>query len=199
MGLIPETNHEKAFDVMEKITKVTRQYLTGVVTVMAIMSVMNSVGLLALGIRNAIFFGVLAAVLNIIPYIGVWIGSSLPMFMALLTKDSLFYPVGVIVLFLFTQFIDNNFLTPRITGSQVKINALATIGVILVGNLVWGVAGMILFIPLLGIAKILFDNVDVLNPFGYLIGDDDDKPANPKLVRIIEGESGRQKSKGKKK
>lgn len=68
-------------------------------------------------------------------------------------------------------------MTPRITGSQVKINALATIGVILIGNMVWGVAGMILFIPLLGIAKIIFDNVTDLKPFGYLIGEDESKPA----------------------
>jgi predicted PurR-regulated permease PerM len=88
-------------------------------------------------------------------------------------KDSLFYPIGVVVVFLTTQFIDNNFLTPRITGSQVKINALATIGVIIIGNMVWGVAGMILFIPLLGTLKILFDNVDVLKPFSILIGEDD--------------------------
>jgi predicted PurR-regulated permease PerM len=173
LGLTPEANHEKAKEVMQQITKVTRQYLIGVVTVMAILSVLNSVGLIALGIQNAIFFGVLAAVLNIIPYIGVWIGSGLPLLLALITKDSLFYPIGVIAVFLITQFIDNNFLTPRITGSQVQINALATIGVILVGNMVWGVIGMILFIPLLGMAKILFDNVEELKPFGHLIGDEE--------------------------
>ncbi len=173
LGLVPERNHEKAKEVMVQITQVTRQYLIGVVTVMAILSVLNSVGLIALGIQNAIFFGVLAAILNIIPYIGVWIGSGLPLLLALITKDSLFYPIGVIAVFLITQFIDNNFLTPRITGSQVQINALATIGVILVGNLVWGVIGMVLFIPLLGMAKILFDNVDELKPFGQLIGEDE--------------------------
>lgn len=184
LGLIQEGHHEKAGQVIEQITKVTRQYLTGVVIVMAIMSVLNSVGLLILGIQNAIFFGVLAAVLNIIPYIGVWIGAGLPILLALITKESLLYPVGVLGVFLFNQFIDNNFLTPRITGSQVKINALATIGVILIGNMVWGVAGMILFIPLLGIAKIIFDNVDQLKPFGYLIGEDD-TPKESRLSRRL--------------
>ncbi|MBK9732280.1 MAG: AI-2E family transporter [Chitinophagaceae bacterium] len=173
LGLIDKGHHDKAAQVIEEITKVTRQYLTGVVIVMAIMSVLNSVGLLLLGIQNAIFFGVLAAILNIIPYIGVWIGAGLPIILALITKESFFYPIGVLGVFLFNQFIDNNFLTPRITGSQVKINALATVGVILIGNLVWGVAGMILFIPLLGIAKIVFDNVDQLKPFGFLIGEDE--------------------------
>lgn len=172
LRLLPESGQTKAEHVIEQITKVTQQYLTGVVTVMVILSVLNSVGFVALGIKNAIFFGILAAVLNIIPYIGVWIGSVLPIIMALITKESLFYPIGVLGVVLITQFIDNNFLTPRITGSQVKINALATIGVIIVGSIVWGVGGMILFIPLLGVLKIIFDNVEELKPFGYLIGDD---------------------------
>jgi predicted PurR-regulated permease PerM len=184
LGIISETNHEQAQHIITQVTNVTRQYLTGVVTVMAIMSVLNSTGLLILGIQNAIFFGVLAAVLNIIPYIGVWIGSGLPILLAIITKDSLLYPLGVLLTFLTTQFIDNNFLTPRITGSQVKINALATIGVILIGNMVWGIAGMILFIPLLGITKILFDNVEILKPFGYLIGDDNET-GETKIARRI--------------
>ena len=183
LGMLKRGQHEQASIVIEEVTKVTRQYLTGVMIVMAIMSVLNSAGLLILGIQNAIFFGVLAAVLNIIPYIGVWIGAGLPILMAFLLKDSLLYPLGVLGIFLFNQFIDNNFLTPRITGSQVKTNALATIGVILIGNMVWGVAGMILFIPLLGIAKIIFDNVTDLKPFGYLIGEDESKPAvTPKKI-----------------
>lgn len=173
LGLIKEGDHEQAGMVIERVTKVTRQYLTGVLIVMLVMSVMNTTGLWLFGIQNPIFFGVLAAVLNIIPYVGVWIGAGLPILLAIITKDSLFYPVGVLGVFLFNQFIDNNFLTPRITGSQVKINALATIGIILIGNLVWGVSGMILFIPLLGIAKIVFDNVDQLKPFGYLIGENE--------------------------
>lgn len=173
LQLISEGHHAKASSIIEEITKITGQYLTGVLIVMAVMSVLNSAGLLLFGIQNAIFFGVLAAVLNIIPYIGVWIGAGLPILLALITKESLLYPLGVLGLFIFNQFIDNNFLTPRITGSQVKINALATVGVILVGNMVWGVAGMILFIPLLGIIKIVFDNVEQLKPFAYLIGEEE--------------------------
>jgi predicted PurR-regulated permease PerM len=86
LGLIPKENHDRAKAVISEITKITRQYLTGVVTVMAILSVLNSVGLLVLGIENAIFFGVLASVLNIIPYIGVWVGSGLPVLMAIITR-----------------------------------------------------------------------------------------------------------------
>ncbi len=170
--VLPDTGQAKAENIIEEIATVTRKYLTGVVTVMAILSVLNSIGLFALGIPNAIFFGILAAVLNVVPYVGVWIGSALPIFMAIISKDGMFYPVGVIGVFIVTQFIDNHFLTPRITGSQVQLNALAAIGIIILGNMVWGIGGMILFVPMAGMLKIVFDNIEPLKPFGYLIGDD---------------------------
>jgi predicted PurR-regulated permease PerM len=175
LRIVPPDQHEVTATIINEISKITRQYLTGVLTVMGILSVLNSVGLLILGIQNAIFFGILAAVLNIIPYIGVWIGTLLPVVIAIITKDSLLYPLGVIGVFLLTQFLDNNFLTPRITGSQVQINPLATIAIIIIGNMIWGVSGMILFIPLLGMMKIVFDHVPDLEPFAYLIADDETK------------------------
>ena len=172
MKLIPSAEHERAEDVIARITGVTQKYLTGVVTVMIVLGILNSLGLLMLGITNAIFFGVLAAILNIIPYVGVWIGSLLPVALALITKDEWWYAAATLGVFLVTQFIDNNFLTPKITGSHVQINPLATIAAIIMGNLTWGIMGMILFIPLFAILKIVFDSVNELKPFGYLIGDD---------------------------
>ncbi len=170
--VLPDAGHAKAESIIEEIATVTRKYLTGVVTVMIILSILNSIGLLALGIPNAIFFGILAAVLNVVPYIGVWIGSALPIFMAIISKDSMAYPIGVIAVFSASQFIDNHFLTPRITGSQVRLNALAAIAIIIIGDIVWGLGGMILFVPMAGMLKIVFDNIDSLKPFGYVIGDD---------------------------
>ena len=192
LQVIPDEGQEKAETIIEQIAKVTQKYLTGVVTVMAILSVLNSVGLLALGIPNAIFFGILAAILNVVPYVGVWIGSALPIFMAIISKDSLIYPVAVVGVFIATQFIDNHFLTPRITGSQVRINALAAIGIIIVGGVVWGVGGMILFVPILGMMKIVFDNISSLKPFGFLIGDDETYEES-RIVKTIRKIGGRKK------
>lgn len=193
LQVLPDEGQDKADNVIEQITKVTQKYLTGVVIVTSILAVLNSIGLLALGIPNAIFFGILAAVLNVIPYIGIWIGSALPILMAIITKDSLIYPLAVGGLFLLTQFVDNNFLTPHITGSQVKINALAAIGIIIVGGMVWGIGGMILFVPLLGMLKIIFDNVKSLKPYGYLIGDDDTDEESH-IVKTLKKISGRKKT-----
>lgn len=171
--ILPDTGQAKAENIIEEIATVTRKYLTGVVTVITILSILNSTGLLLLGIPNAIFFGVLAAILNVIPYIGIWIGSALPVFMAILTKDNSLYALGVVAVFAGTQLVDNHYLTPRITGSQVRLNALSAIAIIIIGEIVWGFGGMILFVPMLGMVKIIFDNIEPLKPFGYVIGDDE--------------------------
>lgn len=167
-------HHQRIQLVIQKISKVTQKYLTGLLIDIAILSVLNSIGFLALGIEHAILLGVLASVLNIIPYIGVIIGSLLPMAMALLTKDSAIYALGVLGVCFTVQFIDNNFITPKVVGSSVNLNPLATLVALLIGGFIWGVAGMMLFIPLLGIFKVVLDNVESLRPYAYLIGEDAD-------------------------
>lgn len=172
MMITPQEEHDKVKDITSQISLVTQQYLSGVLIVIVILSVLNSVGLLIIGIRQAIFLGCLAGILNIIPYIGVLIGSLLPITIALLTKDGIGPAIAVGGVFAFNQFLENNFLTPNIVGGKVKINPLASIIALLIGGSLWGVAGMILFIPFLGIAKIIFDNIESLRPYGYLIGDE---------------------------
>ncbi len=189
-------NHEQTNTILVKTSSVTQSYLSGVLIVIVILSTLNSVGFLILGIPHAIFFGCLAGFLNIIPYIGVLIGSLFPIAMALLTKDSLWYGVATLGICFFTQFLENNFLTPSIVGSKVKINPFATIIALLVGGQLWGVAGMILFIPFLGILKIVFDEVDDLKPYGYLIGDNGDAKSTAKTGdKIIENEENKAEKK----
>jgi predicted PurR-regulated permease PerM len=172
--ITPEAEHERSKAVTSEISKVTQKYLSGVLTVMVILAIFNSVGLMIIGVPHAIFFGCLAAFLNIVPYIGVLIGSSLPIIVSLLTRDT-GTAGAVLILFIINQFLENNFLTPNIVGSQVRVNPLAAIVSIIIGGMIWGVAGMILFIPLIGILKIIFDDIESLKPFGYLIGDDSEQ------------------------
>lgn len=153
------------------IENVVQGYISGLLLVTIIIAILNSVGLLVLGIDHAIFFGVLSGILTIIPYVGIFIGAALPVIMALLTKDSLWYPVGVIIIFSTVQFLEGNFITPRITGSRVSINALAAIIALLVGGKILGIAGMILAVPLLGITKIFLSHSKHLKHFVILIED----------------------------
>lgn len=162
-------DHEKLGSTIAKIEEVVRAYVLGLLTVIVIVAILNSVGLMILGIQYAIFFGVLAAILTIIPYIGIFIGSLLPILFALVTKDSLWYPIGVALLFWFVQLIEGNFITPNIVGGKVSLNPFAAILALFIGGMIWGAIGMILSIPVLAIIKVIFDAVDPLKPLGYLL------------------------------
>lgn len=167
------TDHsDTVLRVVTSISVLSRKWLKGVLTVMLVLSVLNSIGFLALGLKYAILLGVTAALLNVIPYIGPWIGALMPITIALLTKDSVMYAVGAMGVILLTQFIDNNFVTPKVVGSSVSINPLASIVALLVGGMLWGVVGLILAIPITGMLKIVCDEVPGLKPWGFLLGEE---------------------------
>lgn len=157
------------------IERVVQGYISGLTLVTLIIASMNCIGLLALGIDHAIFFGILSGVLTIIPYIGIIIGALFPILMALITKDSIWYAVGVIIVFMTVQFLEGNFITPRITGSKVSINALAAIVALVIGGKILGIAGMILAVPGIGVLKILLSHSQHLSPFVILLEDSNGK------------------------
>ncbi|MBK9421457.1 MAG: AI-2E family transporter [Flavobacteriales bacterium] len=158
--------------VVENIAGLSRQWLKGVLTVVLFLAILNSIGFLALGLDYAIVLGVTAAVLNVIPYLGPWLGALMPALIALLTKDSAMYAVGVLGVIAVTQFLDNNFVTPKVVGSSVSINPLASILALLAWGMLWGLMGLILAIPITGMIKLVFDEVPALKPWGYLLGDE---------------------------
>ncbi len=163
-------HHSTVVSVLASSKIIIQSYLVGLVFEMIIMAVLNSVGLLFLGIDYAIILGILAAVLNIIPYIGGIIATLLPMIIAFVTKDSLVYPVLVFVVTIIIQFIDNNYIVPKIVASRVQINALISVIAVLVGGAFWGLSGMFLSIPLIAILKVIFDHIEPLKPWGFLMG-----------------------------
>ncbi len=161
---------EEVEEVVNKIQSVVQNYLTGILMVMLIVGTLNCIGLLALGIEHAIFFGTLAGLLNLIPYIGVTIGSLLPILFTIMTMDSWFYPIGVAIIFSVVQMLEGNLITPYIVGSKVRINPLAAILALIFGGLIWGTAGMVLFIPLVAILKVILDAVPSTRPYGFILG-----------------------------
>jgi predicted PurR-regulated permease PerM len=127
-----------------------------------------------LGIKQAFFWGYTAGLLNLIPYLGALIGAIFPVVIAFIYKDSMLYPLAVLGVIFVVQFIDNNIVIPRFVAGYIRINALATVIVIIAGGALWGISGMVLFLPLLGIAKIILDTIPSLQPIGYLIGEDEE-------------------------
>jgi len=167
---IAKNNHTVVADVLTQTKTLIQSYLMGLLIEACIVATLNSTGLLLLGIDYAILLGVIGALLNLIPYIGGLIAIALPMTLALATKEPVcaLYVLGV---YMFIQLVDNNFIVPKIVASKVKINALTSIIAVLVGGAIWGVAGMFLSLPITAICKVIFDRVEPLKPFGYLIGD----------------------------
>jgi len=135
-----------------------------------IVATINSAALLLLGVDYAILLGILGALLNVIPFIGGILAVALPLAVATITKDGFSTQLWIIVAYLVIQFIDNHFLVPYIVSSKVKINALISIIVVLLGAAVWGFGGMFLSIPFVGILKIIFDRIPELKPWGKLLG-----------------------------
>ncbi len=171
-ALKPVSNH-RVDVVLKKVKDVVVNYVVGLIIVIGIIGILNTLGLLILGIDHAFFFGFFAAILVLIPYIGVAIGSLLPILFALITKDSAWYAVGVGALFGGVQFLEGNFITPYVVGSKVSINSMAAIiALIIFGNL-WGISGLVLALPITAIIKVVFDSIEGLRPYGFLIGDAD--------------------------
>lgn len=144
-------------------------FVKGTFFVYLVVGTLNSIGLLALGIPHAILYGMLTAFMTIIPYIGIIVSASMPVTIALVTKDSVWYPVAVIVLFTFVQYLEANIIFPRIVAAQLNLSTWSTLIAIVAGTIIWGVAGMILFIPVLAIFKIVSDQVDGLKSINILL------------------------------
>jgi predicted PurR-regulated permease PerM len=165
--------------IVSQIKTVIQRYLIGLLIEAGIMAAMNTAALLLLGIEYAVILGILAAMLNVIPYIGGLIAVALPVMVALVTKSSPWYATYVLIAYYIIQLIDNNYIVPYIVASKVKINALFSVIIVLIGNAVWGVPGMFLSMPLLAIIKLICDHIEPLKPYGFLLGD-----TMPSLIKI---------------
>ncbi len=168
--LFPKDKHATVAEVLMETKALVQNYLVGLLVETAIVAALNAAGLLLLGIQYALLLGLIGALLNLIPYIGGIVAIALPMIIAIATKSPV-YALYVFLIYILVQFIDNNFLVPKIVASKVKINALVSIVVVLVGGALWGIPGMFLSIPLTAIVKVMCDRIEPLKPWGFLLGD----------------------------
>ena len=162
--------HVTVVEVLSSTKVIIQSYLTGLLIEALLVATLNSVGLLLLGVDYAIIMGITGALLNVIPYIGGIIATALPMLIAYITKDSALSPILVLLVYLIIQFIDNHYIIPSVVASKVKLNALISLIVVLLGGAIWGIAGMFLSIPFTAIMKVIFDHIEKLKPWGFLLG-----------------------------
>ncbi|ALJ00654.1 AI-2E family transporter [Rufibacter tibetensis] len=189
---ITRERREPLMETVDNIQRVVQGYLSGLLIVIFVVSILNSVGLMIMGVEYAIFFGVMAAILTVIPYIGILIGALFPALFVLVNTGSAAQMLIVIGIFAFVQFLEGNFITPYVVGSKVSINPFAAILALILGGEIWGAPGMILSIPIIAILKVIFDAYEPLQPFGYLLNDVSHGSAENKLLQKLRA---RQKSK----
>ena len=170
--LVNSENHKKLREVLYQIKLAIQGYITGLLFEMIAVSTLTTTGLYLIGCEYFILLGIITGILNLIPYIGILFAGTLSIVVSLSSSTDLSIVFGVIGVNLVVQFIDNNILVPMFINSKVRINALVSIIGIIVGNVLGGITGMFLAIPIIAILKVIFDRIDKLEPWGYLLGDD---------------------------
>jgi predicted PurR-regulated permease PerM len=188
------THHkENVKEVINESRLIVQSYMVGLLIEMGIIATINTAGFLLFGIKYAFFLGLLAALLNLIPYIGMLIASIFCMLVTLTTSNDLTKVLWVALVLVVVQFFDNNILMPKVVSSRVKINALITIFGVLAGGAIAGISGMFLSIPVIAILKVIFDRIEALKPWGELMGDEITHTRKGRLLKHLAAVKARRK------
>ncbi len=171
LKLVGQTDRHQADRILHESAKVARSYISGLAKMIVLLWVMYGIGFSIVGVKNALFFAILCGLLEVVPFIGNIAGTTLTLIMALSQGGDSSMLIGIVVTYAVVQFLQTYVLEPLVVGAQVKLNPLFTIIAIVLGELIWGIPGMILAVPLMGMAKVVFDNLQELKPYGFLIGE----------------------------
>lgn len=170
--LFDAKHHATLKDIISTVKVSVQSYILGLLFEMLIVSTLTWLGLWIIGVKYALLLGVITGILNLVPYVGIFAAGLITIVASLSGSSDMSIALGIIIVNLIVQFVDNNLLVPLVVSSKVEINSLATIVGIIIAGTIAGVAGMFLAIPLMAIAKVVFDRVDALKPWGYFLGDD---------------------------
>jgi predicted PurR-regulated permease PerM len=172
LKLVPKNEQGNAQTVMHDVRHVVQKYITGLAMMIGCLWVMYGIGFTIVGVDNAIFFAILCGLLEIVPFVGNLVGVGVTLLMTIAQGGSSSMLIGILVTYGIVQFTQTYLLEPMIVGREISINPVFTIAGIVGGELLWGIPGMILALPLMGIIKIVCDHIEPLKPFGYLIGEE---------------------------
>ena len=169
--IFPSEGKENIREILIETIHAYYNFIKGMLLVYLIVGVLNSIGLAIIGIPHPFLFGFIASILTFIPYVGIMISSLLPIAISWITFNSIWYPIGVIVVFSIVQILEAYIIFPFAVGGRLKINTLIIIIMILAGGIIWGASGMILFIPFVSIVKLIADRTKSLKTLSLLLGD----------------------------
>lgn len=176
--LFARRDQPRVTEIITEVRSLANSYVLGLLIEMVVVAVLNCTLFFVFGVKYALLLGVLAAVMNIIPYLGIWTSAFIAALITL-SNSTPTHALSVLIILIAVHFVDANLLMPRIVGRRVNMNPLVTIIAVLTGELLWGIAGMFLFIPLVGILKIVFERVNDLKPWAILMGTEKEAKEDP--------------------
>jgi predicted PurR-regulated permease PerM len=180
--LFKREHHAKLHEILGQIKISVQSYILGLIIEMVVVSILTGLGFMIIGMKYWILVGVITGVLNLTPYIGILISGIISIVASFTESAEFSVVIGIIVVNIIVQIIDNNLLVPMIVSSKVQVNALVSIVEIIIGVAIAGFSGMFLAIPIIAILKVIFDRIEPLEPWGYLM--DDDLPKTYEWRRI---------------
>lgn len=173
--LFPKEKKNTIHEILVETINAYYNFIKGMLVVYLIVGLLNSIGLLLIGVPHPFLFGFIASILTFIPYVGIMISSLLPIAISWITYNSIWYPLAVIAVFSIVQLLEAYLIFPFAVGNRLKINTLVIIIAIIVGGILWGAAGMILFIPFVSVMKLIADRTPSLKTLSVLLGDGEQK------------------------
>ena len=185
LRIIPRENKQRVKEIIQKSVAVSGNYLTGLFSMIVMLWVMYGIGFWMIGLKGALLFAIICGVLEIVPFLGNLVGNLIAVFAALAQGGDMRMVIGIIAVYLTVQFLQAYVLEPLVVGQRVNINPLFTIMGLVAGEFLWGIAGMALAIPVIGIIKIVCDNVPDLHAYGALIGPANTPKKRTSLVHLL--------------
>jgi putative permease len=180
-----EENSTVVHDIIEEVQHILRKYIIGLFIEMCVVSVAVCIAFWALGIKYGILLGMITGLFNIIPYIGIFAATVISLMITFATAATTGKLLLVAITLIVTHLVDSNILLPGIVGSKVKINPLIAVLGVVFGEMIWGISGMFLSIPVIAVLKIIFDRIESLKPWGILIGEEEKKSVLKKIRQKI--------------
>src|SRR5690606_21011864 len=181
--LLNKPQHQAVIlEIAHEIQYVVKKYLIGLILQMLIVAAMTFIALSIIGVKYSLMLSLITGVINVLPYIGIF-AAMLMISLITFATSSLTHVLFVVIALIVVHFIDSNFVVPKVVGSKVKVNSLFAMLAIIMVELIWGVSGMFLAIPILAIMKIVFDRIYDLKPWGFLLGEEDSSDHSYKILR----------------
>ncbi|MEP6682897.1 MAG: AI-2E family transporter, partial [Parafilimonas sp.] len=170
MWFVP-AEHKKVEETIKEAESIIQSYIGGLLIQITYITILLGGTLLIFGIHYALLIGIIFAILNLVPYIGALFGNIIGILLTLSSSPNLSDVITVLIIIAIVQFLDNNILMPRIVGGKVKINALASLAGVFAGGAIAGIPGMFLSLPLIAVAKVVFERTERFKQWAVLFGD----------------------------